>query len=388
MKKILILTSGYYPANTYGGPTASIRNLVNLLSNDYKFTILCNSYELNSDKNMADIEVNQKNEGKYGEDIYYLDNKHYSYSYIVQNLIDIEKFSLIYINSFFGIKQLSISLKINKKYSIPLLIAPRGEFEKNALKIKYYKKFFYIRFLKQYLKKKNIYFQATNASELSNINKIITPSKGKVFLLNNVPALSNSNNQDYFINTVKRKNHLNMCFIARIQTIKNLEYALSCLIDINPKYTVHYDIYGPIENEAYWNKCLNIIELLPNNITVTYKGLLESSRVQETFFNYDLFFMPTKSENFGHSIYESLSSNCPILISDQTPWTDINQTNGGKAFALDNAISFSSYIEFLASKDENDYKKIRISIKNFLNSKINIAEDKKMYILSFKKIMS
>ena len=34
----------------------------------------------------------------------------------------------------------------------------------------------------------------------------------------------------------------------------------------------------------------------------------------------DLFFLPTRGENFGHVIAEALSVGTPVLISDQTPW--------------------------------------------------------------------
>ena len=37
------------------------------------------------------------------------------------------------------------------------------------------------------------------------------------------------------------------------------------------------------------------------------------------FQEYDLLFLPTKGENFGHVILESMSAGTPVLISDTTP---------------------------------------------------------------------
>jgi hypothetical protein len=38
---------------------------------------------------------------------------------------------------------------------------------------------------------------------------------------------------------------------------------------------------------------------------------------------YDLFLFPTLGENYGHVISEALASGCPVVISDQTPWRNL-----------------------------------------------------------------
>jgi glycosyltransferase involved in cell wall biosynthesis len=42
--------------------------------------------------------------------------------------------------------------------------------------------------------------------------------------------------------------------------------------------------------------------------------------VPGVFRQYDLFVFPTRGENFGHVIIESLSVGTPVLLSDRTPW--------------------------------------------------------------------
>ncbi len=44
------------------------------------------------------------------------------------------------------------------------------------------------------------------------------------------------------------------------------------------------------------------------------------THVLETLSAYDLFVLPSLGENYGHVVFESLSSGTPVLISDKTPW--------------------------------------------------------------------
>ncbi len=48
----------------------------------------------------------------------------------------------------------------------------------------------------------------------------------------------------------------------------------------------------------------------------------------------DLFLLPTAGENFGHAIFEALSSGVPALISDQTPWRGLAEAKAGFDLAL------------------------------------------------------
>jgi glycosyltransferase involved in cell wall biosynthesis len=51
--------------------------------------------------------------------------------------------------------------------------------------------------------------------------------------------------------------------------------------------------------------------------------------VPGTFAQYDLFAFPSRGENFGHVVLESLSVGTPVLVSDRTPW------KGGESDALE-----------------------------------------------------
>ncbi len=67
--------------------------------------------------------------------------------------------------------------------------------------------------------------------------------------------------------------------------------------------------------------------------------------MRKTLAQHDVLFLPTRSENFGHVIHEALSVGVPVLISDQTPWSDLEANGAGWNIALDASSEFVRAIE-------------------------------------------
>ena len=126
-----------------------------------------------------------------------------------------------------------------------------------------------------------------------------------------------------------------------------------------------FDIFGPIEDDAYWRECQVAINELPNNITVEYKGLVEHDHVHEVFSQYDAFIFPTLSENYGHVIVESLMVGTPVIISDQTPWRNMYELGLGWDLPLNDVCGFQSAINTIIKANDNSLynEQIRRSIK-------------------------
>lgn len=386
MSNLVIFNWGYYPAKTYGGPAISIENIVRTLINEFEsITVICNAHELNSSEKIEGIKANSICKGLYGENILYLDEEHKNVGFIKEKLAFLGSVDLIYVNSFFAWKQLSLANKLRKIYGSNMLIAPRGELEKNALAIKAPKKKIYNAILRNFLNRDDIFFHATNELEKENIKKHLKIKDERVLILDNIPSLPSENFYEK-LNKTKLENHLDLVFISRIQSKKNLKYALECLDDISEEITIKFDIYGPIENEEYFDECKAVAQKLADNINVNYKGLISHEDVFNTFSKYDLFFFPTLSENFGHVIAEALASKVLVLTSDQTPWNDINMTNAGRAIPLESKTEFSKYISDLAKVTDLEYKNYRDQGLEYLEGKLNTDVIKDKYRREFKNI--
>jgi glycosyltransferase involved in cell wall biosynthesis len=104
-----------------------------------------------------------------------------------------------------------------------------------------------------------------------------------------------------------------------LETLKALENEIS----------VEYHIYGPVKDPEYWQACQQVIATLKPSIQVTYHGNIHPTEVTATLQQYHFFVLPSKGENFGHAIYESLNAGRPVIISDQTPWKRLQEQEAG-----------------------------------------------------------
>lgn len=134
--------------------------------------------------------------------------------------------------------------------------------------------------------------------------------------------------------------------------MKNLDYALKVLSKV--KASVIFDIYGPAEDEDYWKICNDLIKKLPANVSVNYFGSVHPDQVAAIFSRYDLFFFPTRGENYGHVIAEALSVGTAVLLSDQTPWRDLQSERLGWDLPLDDMEQFVSIIEKYSEMPSNE----------------------------------
>ena len=93
----------------------------------------------------------------------------------------------------------------------------------------------------------------------------------------------------------------------------------------------------------------------PSNIRAVYKGEVPPDQVKRTLARHDLFFFPTRGENFGHVIFESLAAGVPVLISDQTPWSDVETHEVGWSLPLSSMSAFGMAIEALSARLPADH---------------------------------
>jgi glycosyltransferase involved in cell wall biosynthesis len=54
---------------------------------------------------------------------------------------------------------------------------------------------------------------------------------------------------------------------------------------------------------------------------------------------------PTLGENYGHVICEALNAGCPVLISNQTPWRNLQEKGVGWDFPLEEEERFTATLQ-------------------------------------------
>lgn len=372
--KVVIVNGGFLPAKTYGGPVVSIDNLCSFLHDDIDFYVMCTDHELGINQRLDNITEGWNKRGNC-QVRYFADSEVTGKN--LKTMIEEIHPDTIYINSLFDAKWTIPLLRIAKSKKIKVLLAPRGQLCKNAL-IGKYKKLPYIIYLKIRGLIKNIHFQSTSIEETGAIKKYLGGTEDRIHYLTNLPSLPNVN----LMHPKKESGKASFVFFSRIVPKKNLISAIKYFMSI--KGEVVFDIYGPIEDENYWSECQSAISELPQNIKVNYKGLIDHDHVFEILAQYDAFLFPTLSENFGHVISEALFSECPVIISDQTPWRKLENAKAGWDIALADSEKFVTSIQEIIDSNEKIEQIMRDCAVEYVRRYFNFEQLHKSYSIALK----
>ncbi len=373
--KILIVMEGFFPGQKYGGPPVSVDNLCTLMDNHECYIVTCN-HDMGEDKVYSNIATGWNDRGNCK--VLYLSDEEYGYKKYEEVIKEIKP-DVIYLQGLFQ-KCIIPCLFLTKKYNISAMLAPRGELCAGAFKKKY-KKIPYIIFLKLFGLLKNIYFQSTSDEETEAIKQYLSAKDNRVYSLSNVPSIPS--NKELEVN--KKSGQAKFIFLSRIVPKKNLLAALNYMSNI--KGNVEFDVYGALEDESYWEECKKQIARLPKNVKVEYKGLVNHDQVHDTFRKYDAFIFPTFSENFGHVIAEALMVGCSVIISDQTPWTDVADVKGGWSIPLEKSEQYIQAIQEIVNADEDEEILFRKNILNYIGEKMNLKALQENYVECFSKMI-
>ena len=376
-KKLLILIEWFSPGFKAGGPIKSCLNIALALKNDYEIYILTSDTDHGENLPYEGVKTNEWiNDKELNINIFYAQKNSLSCKQIEQQ-INIVNPDFIYLNLLFSTHFVifPIWLKFRNKIVAQLILSPRGALYESALGLKAYKKRPLLFLYKLIKIQRFTRFHATNEREKLAIENFFTNSN--ITIANNLPSINQLPNSSL----QKFPNKINCIFIARIVPIKNLLYILNALINISAE--VNFTIVGPAENELYWNECKDLIADLPENINVTYLGAKNSLELLALLQENHLFILPTTGENFGHSIFESLLAGRPVLISDQTPWLNLQSVNVGWDISLNHQAAFVNALEAAASWNQEDFNKSSKAAWCYANEFINQPSLTKSYYQLF-----
>lgn len=347
-KDILIIMGRYLPGYKDGGPVRSIQNLVDYLGEEYNFKVLT------CDRDHGDIDPYPNI--KYGvwnkvgnASVYYVPPKGFSFSIIKKLASQVD---LVYCCGCFN--DYAIKSLILNRFGLlrtTMVVAAMGLFSPGEFKLKYKKKKIFTSIFNILGLFKNISWSATSEMEISEIKQQIKTCDN-FFIAEDLPRRIES----LPIKKEKNKGQLRIVWISRIAPKKNLLGAIRILNHV--KSNIEFYIYGPKHVEDYWAECEAELIKLPENIKWSWEGPIESDVVVETLKQYHLFLFPTLGENYGHVIQEALSAGCAIILSDQTPWKDLELYGVGYVHSLDSLNKFVENIESYAIMNEDEFQEI------------------------------
>ena len=357
--KIICVADYFLPGYKGGGPTRTLANMQKALKGHVEINIFTRDRDLGTNAPYDGVPSDRWLPTDMGP-VYYATPEMFGISGL-KRAFEGRAFDLLYLNSFFGLNSsILVYLWARRAFpSLPMLVAPRGEFSLGALELKSIRKRVYIKLARTLGLYSDIEWHASTEEEKSDILRQFP--QAKVHLAEDPVCLE--------VCTVGEPaahddpgEALRIVFISRISPMKNLDGLLRILIGVSCPLLL--DIYGPIEDRAYWTSCESLIETMPPNIRVDWRGELEPSAVSSVFASYDLFVFPTFGENFGHVIFESLRAGTPAVISDRTPWKTVD-SGAITALALDDIESWRAQLHKAASYSEDEKLRLREAARSY-----------------------
>ncbi len=379
MKKVLILNPCYYPGFRSGGPQRTVMNLVDVFGETNDIYILTQNCDMGCSESY-DVDTHKWVRVGYANVMYLPPNE-----YNIKSIKKIsESFDTIYSCGLFCGCTISALLLHKFEKIQKLYVAPMGVFSRAAIASKAMKKRMFLFVFKYLGLFDSIIWSFTSQNELREAKSALGKTIKKYIIAEDLLRKIDFDTQiEKVCSTEETKNDvLRILFLSRISPKKNLEYCVHVLNDITD-IRIEFDIYGTIENNKYWDKCKKELNKLPENIHYHYCGEVDSSDVIDVFAKYDVFLFPTKGENFGHVIYEALAAGCIPIISDQTPWQQLNEYGCGCVVSLDSIDEFRNKIRYWAGVSHNVQQRARKNAIQFAKEKYLYSTEQSGYKVIF-----
>ena len=367
---ILIFIDWYLPGYKAGGPVRSMANLVDHLEDEVEFLIVTRNTDYMSDKPYPDISPDRWTDYGKNARVHYISKNNLS----IKNLKEIVRktpHDLLYINGFFSFYFSILPVWLGKKISRkPVILAPRGMLGSGAISVKPFRKRIFlvlVRLLKIY---RPVFFHATNPQEVTDIQYRID-KKVKITVAPNLPGRIQDSR--FKIQEKKDPGKLKLVSVARIAPEKNTLYAIERLTEeYNGQIT--FDLYGTIYNKSYFEKCKASSRQPATGSQINFKGPIHPDEIYNTLTEYDFLFMPSRGENFGHIILEAMTAGLPVIISNRTPWRNLEENGVGWDIALDNQLRFHEIIQKCVDMSQEEYVELSKAAFNFANDYMNNPE--------------
>ena len=378
MKKLLIFLGGYLPASGYGGPVTSVSNLTAHLGGDYEIRIVASDHDFRKTERLGGIEPGWNRVG--AALVRYLPEAEFTRARFGQIMDEVLP-DAVYLSSIFHDRMNRPALQAAAEREIPVILAPRGELDPGALRRGMWKKTVYYRSLRALGVYRKIYFHATCESEAEAVCRLLKADPARVFLLPNLPAPHREKTS-----LDKRVGRLRIMICSRILPNKNQLTAIEAVCRL--PFPAECDIFGPVEDAAYWERCRQAMDSAPEQIRFRFGGAIPADRVSEELLRHDCFLLPTAFENYGHSISEALLHDCPVIISrGTTPWDGVREAGCGWTVPPEEPEGYVRALTELGGMDSAAYAALIERLREFCRETIRSEELKRGYRRMFDRVI-
>lgn len=345
--RILILIGALWPGHESAGPNLSVKAMCESLGDEFDFLLVARDRAFGAAEPLVATD-GWRDLG--WAKVHYLTVGSKGAEGLAKLLRDTPH-DVLFINGFFD-REFTIPAMLARRFGkvppTPVIIAPRGEFSSGALGLKGGRKSLYKALVGLLGLAKNVALQVTSPEEEADTRAAFP--RNRIERITNVRSI-------FALPEYRPGNVFRATFLGRISPVKGLDVALEALALVEAR--VDFTIWGPISDPVHWARCKELIAALPANVTAHYEGELSNDDVPQAMAGQDLLFMPSRSENFGHAIFEALAAGTPVLIGDKTPWRGLEAAKAGFDIPLPDPSALAAAIDIFAALPASDYARWR-----------------------------
>lgn len=338
--KVLILIESFLPGLAGGGPVRAAANLLDQLGHRIEFRILTRHHDYLNPEPYDSVPEGCWTDRSGAKVVYLADENWFSF---FRTVVESWQPDWIYLNGLFA--PMTRHVLRRGAAGVPLIVAPHGNLGPGAMRRGAFKKRLWLSYAKRSSPLRTVRWHAGSSREADQIRRHIG-NNAEIVTVPMAPAAGVATLPPLEHDSAK----LRLVYFGRQSPEKNLPFAFARLLEFaarKPSCRIEYDIFalddGPCE----------LPEALPANLKINIQPALPADRLREQLLkgDYAAMLLPSLSENFSYTVFESLQAGVPVLISDQTPWRGLNEEGIGWDLPLPRTEPWLAALDELAHQD-------------------------------------
>jgi glycosyltransferase involved in cell wall biosynthesis len=362
--RILVFCDYYLPGIKGGGGMWAVKNIIDRFADAYNFFVVTRNHDGRDDLTPYTT-VQPDNWNDIGDSqVFYLAPKQITYRR-VGDIVNEIKPDAVFLNSVFStpVVKFLVARKRRMFRNVPVVLATCGELSTATLKMKRAKKTAYLTAAKTFGLYDNLIWRASFDEEKAEIENMFG-SECEIHIAPDLTPKTILPNYEQSDKPPKSSGSVKFIFVSRIARKKNLLFFLEILRKCKSG-KIELEIVGSTEDATYWEECRRAISVLGENINISITGPVSNAEALERLLNSHFFVLPTLNENFGYVCIEALAAGCPMLLSDQTIWSDLERRGFGWNLPLNDEQGWIDAVESAVRMDAEQFETMSQDARGF-----------------------
>lgn len=351
--RVLVVAHAFPPAYR-GGSIRTLEHLTSRLGCEIEFFVITRTLDY-GEKTPLDVEVATWVE-RSGAQVWY-ERPWRRTPWRIASLARAVDADVLFVNSMFAPGCVSACLARRVRLlDVALLVAPEGEFNAASLAHHPRRKRWFLRVARLLALHKNAHWRASTEDEAVTIRARVDTSAGVSVAACPPPLLESPPVQSQPEGSARPARLVYLSIIsARKAPTRAARFVLTTA-------ETTLDVFGPSRDDR---ELAALTDLIADDSSgrIRFHGPLDHRDVASTLGSYDALILPTAGESFGYVIGEALLAGCLVLVSDRTPWQDLDSCGAGWVIDLEDDRAWHSALAALAAMSPDERAASRVAAR-------------------------